>query len=257
MEFCYSYITDTGTTREVNQDVLLVKTAEIDGEKAVLAAVCDGVGGLSNGENASRAAAQMLSDWFNYEMPQILNQEDESQIMMNRLDQLVQDINYKIYTYGSQNNITLGTTMTAMLFWKNQYYGVHVGDSRAYEIAASTYQITQDHSFLAREIACGRITKEEAKNDSRRNLILQCIGAREQVMPDMLRGNIRENSVYLLCSDGLWHYIEEEEWVLYFSPYKISGADEIRTELDHVVRLVKERGEKDNITAVALKISEC
>lgn len=254
MGVCYSYITDIGTTREVNQDALLVTMTDIEGKKAVLAAVFDGVGGLSHGENASRAAAQMMSDWFNYELPQILNQEEESQIMANRLEQKVHDINYKIFMFGKENDISLGTTMTAMLFWKDQYYGVHVGDSRAYEIAASPYQITKDHSFLAREVACGRMTEEEAKNDSRRNLILQCLGAKEQVKPDIIRGNIRENCTYLLCSDGLWHYMENEEWMKYFSPLKLADADEIHRELEKTVQLVKDRGEKDNITAVALKI---
>ena len=256
MGVCYSYITDIGTTREVNQDALLVTSAEIGGEEVVLAAVCDGVGGLSHGENASRAAAQMMSEWFDYELPQILNQDDESQIMANRLEQKIHDINYKINMYGRENNITLGTTMTAMLFWRDQYFGIHVGDSRAYEIAGSVYQITEDHSFLAREVACGRMTEEEAKNDSRRNVILQCLGAKEQVKPDILRGNVRENCTYLLCSDGFWHYIEKEEWMRYFSPLGLTDSDEIHKRLEEAVQLVKERGEKDNITAIALKIWE-
>ncbi|MEY8338324.1 protein phosphatase 2C domain-containing protein [Lachnospiraceae bacterium 62-35] len=256
MEFCYSYNTDIGNTRQVNQDALLVTTRDIQGEKAVLAAVCDGVGGLSHGENASRAAARMLSDWFGYELPQIANQEDEALVMTNRLEQLAQDINYKIFVYGKQNNITLGTTMTAMLFWKNQYYIVHVGDSRAYEIGSSFHQITKDHSFLAREVECGRMTKEEAKADKRKNLILQCLGARAQVKPDILCGSMQEDTVYLLCSDGFWHLIEEEEWTEYFMPSRMTDDLVIHETLQSVVRLVMDRGEKDNITAVALKVSK-
>lgn len=82
----------------------------------------------------------------------------------------------------------LGTTVTAILLTKNRYYIINVGDTRAYEISDNVTVMTRDHSVVAREIEQGIITPEQAKNDVRRSVLLQCIGASEEVYPDMFLG---------------------------------------------------------------------
>ena len=74
MRFIYCCQTDTGTERKNNQDSLVVKSRVTREHTVVLAAVCDGVGGLACGDMASRKAADMLSNWFDYELPQIMVQ---------------------------------------------------------------------------------------------------------------------------------------------------------------------------------------
>ena len=255
MDFQFFGHTDIGTTRQTNQDALVIKTAVAGNIKVTMGAVCDGVGGLSQGEKASREAVSRLSDWFDYEMPQIIGQEGETDILQNRWEQLIDEINDKIYTFGQQNGISMGTTMTAILIWDRQYFIAHVGDSRAYEIASGVYQITEDHSFLAREVRCGRMTEEEARKDGRSNLILQCIGARASVEPDFLRGNLRDQVTFLLCSDGFWHHMGDEELYGFFSPDHLTDAKSLRANALMAAELVKQRGETDNISVLVFRIS--
>lgn len=255
MEFHYYGHTDIGPVRKSNQDALIIKTAVAGGKKIAMGAVCDGVGGLSHGERASCEAARQLSDWFDYEIPQIMGQEEEEEILFNRWKQLVAEINGKIYAFGQQNSTSLGTTMTAILIWDKQYFIAHVGDSRAYEITSGVRQITEDHSFLAREVRCGRMTEEEARKDKRSNLILQCLGAREQVNPDFFRGNVNGLVTFLLCSDGFWHCISNEELYGYFSPECLDSAETIRENTVKMTELAKQRGERDNISVLVLRVS--
>ena len=255
MEFLYFGHTDIGTTRETNQDALVIKTMVLGDKKIAMGAVCDGVGGLSHGEKASSETAKRLSEWFDYEIPQIIGQEDEEEILINRWEQLITEINEKIYEFGQNKNISLGTTMTAILVWDKKYLGAHVGDSRAYEIASDVYQLTEDHSFLAREVRCGRMTKEEAKHDKRSNLILQCVGARPNVKPDFFRGNVRDLVTFLLCSDGFWHYISDEEMYEAFNPDHLKNADTIQKNVLDMMELMKQRGERDNISVIVFRVA--
>lgn len=92
----------------------------------------------------------------------------------------------------------LGTTVTAILLTENRYYIINVGDTRAYEISDNVTVMTRDHSVVAREIEQGIITPEQAKNDVRRSVLLQCIGASEEVYPDMFWGYKAECGIYVV-----------------------------------------------------------
>lgn len=102
--------------------------------------------------------------------------------------------------------------------YENQYYIIHVGDSRVYLINDKVNLLTHDQTFVAREIAAGRMTKEQAKTDSRRSVLLQCVGASPVVEPEFLSGTIQKNAVYMLCSDGFRHQITEEEMLVKIGP---------------------------------------
>ena len=87
MHFSYAYHTDVGTTREVNQDALVIKTWNQSGNSVFLGAVCDGLGGLARGEEASRRAAVMLSEWFDQELVQLIAQIGTKEVVERRLRQ--------------------------------------------------------------------------------------------------------------------------------------------------------------------------
>lgn len=98
-----------------------------------------------------------------------------------------------------EHNIMLGTTVSAILMMNDSFYIVHVGDSRVYELKEGLRILTKDQTFVAREIAAGRMTPEEAKVDPRRSVLLQCVGASATVKPDFLKGELRRNAVYFVC----------------------------------------------------------
>ena len=254
MKFLYSGYTDTGTVRKVNQDSLVIKSTKAGKGTILLAAVCDGVGGLSRGEQASRKAVLELSSWFDYELSGIFHTSQPESLLYYRCRQLLENINQEIYQDGLRRGILSGTTLSMLLLWNGQYLVGHVGDSRIYQIGRQTRQITSDHSWVAREVALGHMSMEEAKKDQRRNIILKCIGAEPEVNPDIILGKVQKPSVFLLCTDGFWHEIKPWEWMGYFSPQRIQREEDLKNGLLSGVSVVKKRGETDNITVVGVKV---
>ena len=255
MKYQYSYQTDKGNVRVSNQDSLLVTGVRSKHGQALLAAVCDGVGGLSGGEQTSRLTAELLQKWAEYELPQILAQEECKKLMEYRFGQLIQEINKEVYYTNQQKGIVSGTTLSAMIVWDNHYVTGHVGDSRIYRIRNEVTQITTDHSLVAFELAAGRITPEEAKKDSRQNVITQSIGTSLKITPEIQSGTFSEKQVFVLCTDGFWHLIETGEWLACFSPDTACEAEQLKQQIALLVQRVREKGERDNITAIAIYVA--
>lgn len=256
MQFLYSCHTDPGVRKKVNQDAYIVRTARNNGSVQLLAAVCDGVGGLSCGERASGEVISAFSDWFAYELPQIASDwETRDAVILQRWKQMTESLNRKLAVYGRRKKIRLATTATVVLFAWGNYYVCHVGDCRFYVIGHRLEQLTSDHSLIEQEINAGRLTREDAEKDYRKNVILRCIGAMKHVTPDLLIGKIQENAVYLLCSDGFRHKITEEELKHTFSSQHLNTPEQIKQSQIALTELAKQRGEKDNITVVIIKIN--
>ena len=267
MRFEGTGVTDVGTYKETNQDAYLLRIAQTDalGDVA-LVAVADGMGGLAKGELASATVIRLLAEWFESKLPLSLEAMDTSvsgfeQFVEGQWNGIVQDLNLQIMRYGMRNKISLGTTLTAMLAIGGRYSIVHVGDSRAYEITdTSVVQLTEDQTFVKREIDAGRLTPEEARTHPQRNVLLQCLGASKEVRPAIIHGNLKRDATYLLCSDGFRHVLSDDDireglsWsglgLAEGEPQRHAPA--LRGALERLVDLVKQRQERDNITAVAL-----
>jgi serine/threonine protein phosphatase PrpC len=113
-------------------------------------------------------------------------------------------------------------------------------------------QLTKDQTFVAREVAAGRMTEEQAEVDSRRSILLQCIGASPVVEPDFIRGYVEENATYLLCSDGFRHKITPEEIMDKLAPYAAGDEEAMKKGCEYLTELVKYRKETDNITVLTI-----
>ena len=135
-----------------------------------------------------------------------------------------------------------------MLITQNRYYVLNVGDSRAYEISDRVKQITADQTFVAREIALGNMTEEQAKHDERRNVLLQCVGASDEVYPDMFFGETHGNAVYMLCSDGFRHEISADEIFEKLNPDVLLDEYMMNVNAEGLIELNKARKERDNIS---------
>jgi serine/threonine protein phosphatase PrpC len=152
--------------------------------------------------------------------------------------------------------VKLGTTVVALLLTPRRYYLLNVGDSRAYAVSATEIrQLTEDQSLVNSEIKSGKLTAEQAAVDKRRNVLLQCIGVKEEVIPDLYFGTPEVNTVYLLCSDGFYHEVRPEELTSFLLPGALSVSEQMEEQSRCLIDLVKQRGEKDNITVAAIKIN--
>lgn len=133
---------------------------------------------------------------------------------------------------------------------------MNIGDSRIYERKNVLHQLTQDQSLVAREIAAGRITEEESRHHPQRNILLQCLGAGNHITPVFTTGKIRNDALYLLCSDGLVHEMSPEELAERFQAVYLNSKDVMTDTLREATELCKIRGETDNITSVLIKTWE-
>lgn len=253
MAMITAYCTDRGIIKEVNQDALLIKTASTNIGDIALIAVCDGMGGLQKGEVASSTMVKYLGKWFQEKLPQILPHYQQKEFIYSSLKDVIYEVNDKLMAISKEEAIKMGTTLTAMLVIGRQYYVAHVGDTRLYEIAGDIIQLTNDHTLVAREVKLYKMTQEEAERDPRKNLLLQCIGVSDKLVPDFLSGQMKENATYIICCDGFRHKLSEEEVREGFAGMMIQKETELFKRCHQLVELNKERMEKDNITVVALQ----
>ena len=254
MEYTATYNTDIGIRKSTNQDSVALRIVDTPNGQVAFAIVCDGMGGLAKGELASKEVIESFCRWFDEEfLAQIIEGSFSALRLRDDWNSIIQTENRLLGIYGSDNNIMLGTTVSAILMYKDEFFIVHLGDSRVYELVSGVRILTKDQTFVAREIAAGRMTPEEAKVDPRRSVLLQCVGASATVVPDFLKGKIQKNSVYLVCSDGFRHQISEEEIMEKLGPKASKTVEEMKYGCVYLTELVKNRKETDNITVAAIR----
>ena len=265
MEWHYTVAakSDIGTTKSVNQDSLTVKVANTPFGEAALAVLCDGMGGLEQGEVASSVVVRTYEQWFLKKLSAFLARGFSEEELAQTWHQMANSCNARIMDYSKIKNAPMGTTLTVMLLLDGHYYISHVGDCRVYVMGNGMEQLTSDQTYVAREVALGHMTAEQAKNDSRRNVLLQCIGTVSHVEPDFLHGEIYDGDSLLVCSDGFRHELSEKEMYDYCHTAleqmewsvdrRMENSHIMNSQLQFLIDRNMERGEKDNISAILIK----
>lgn len=253
MRFMATADTDVGISKDTNQDSVLIKHAKSEGKEVLLAVICDGMGGLSNGELASATVVRAFSKWFDEELPYELDHVD-LQVIGAKWSLLLKELNVKIIEYSKKRGLDgVGTTFSGILFIDDQYVLAHVGDTRIYHIGSSLTQLTTDQTFVAREISRGTMTLQQAQTDKRRNLLLQCVGASKAVEPQVICGRTQQGA-YMLCSDGFRHVITESEIYESLNPINLMNKDAMHNNVRYLIEQDKRREEKDNISVILIKV---
>ena len=237
-------ITDKGKVRSANQDSYRLSIAP-NGEY-VLAALCDGMGGVHGGEIASTIAA----DSFMQYAEDMLHREpasDAAQI----LREAAAYANLKVYDRAFRDDACrgMGTTLVAALVRANDAAVVNIGDSRCYwQADGQLQQVTRDHSLVQSMVDRGLITEDEARSHPRKNVIMRAVGLERTIRSDIFRLDIRSGDALLLCSDGLSNLVSsgEMESLLLAS----SDDDAVCHEL---LRRALERGAPDNVTLALVR----
>lgn len=249
-------VSDIGQIRERNEDSYLAMDVALQNDDGLmplgLYIVADGMGGHQKGEIASSLAAQVsaqhiMQDVF---LPFLSAEEQNgSRRPINEaLIQSVQAANLAVY----QQVPEAGTTLTMALVLGHKAYIAHVGDSRAYIFSqASLRQITQDHSLVARLVELGQATPEEALTHTHRNVLYRAIGQAGSLEVDTYLQPFPVGSCLLICSDGLWGMVPDEELadILTYAPTP-------QLALEQMVTAANRRGGDDNITAVLVFMGE-
>lgn len=253
MNFLTSTCTDVGIKKENNQDSFSMLKANTNMGEVCIAIMCDGMGGLANGEVASYHIVKKFKQWFVQDFPRILS-EGAYQDIESQWNFIVQQENVNIAEYSKDAGGAMGTTLTVALFVEDKLFVMHVGDTRLYEITDSNLAIlTEDQTLVAHEVRRGIITPEQAEVDPRRNILLQCIGASRVVEPQYLELKAKKNVTYMLCSDGFRHKITDNEIHNAFAPSYLIEKQTMLIRSKNMIELNKSRKETDNITVLLVR----
>ncbi|WP_017307025.1 serine/threonine phosphatase [Spirulina subsalsa] len=218
--------------------------------------VCDGMGGHAAGEVASAMAVESLQYYFreHWTDPTILPDEET-------IRQAILTTNEKIYTVNLENSRSgsgrMGTTLVMVLIQDRNVAIAHVGDSRVYQITRKQgiEQLTRDHEVGQREILRG-VDPEDAYARPDAFQLTQALGPRENdfVKPDILFLEIHEDTLFLLCSDGLSDGdLLEKHYEDYLTPL-ISSRANLEEGLYDLVRFANIENGHDNITGVVVRV---
>ncbi|MDD3223251.1 MAG: serine/threonine-protein phosphatase [Clostridium sp.] len=242
-------VSDKGNVKKLNQDNFLIKIYQNQKKNCALFVMCDGIGGLSNGEVASSIAVKYFKEWFKNNF-QVVTEDLSEKKVINLMSNALNEVNNRIIKYGQDMSIKLGTTVSALLFLNIKYFIVHVGDSRIYKLNSKINQLTEDHTYVAMSVKNKTMTKEEARNNPKKHILTQCIGVKKNIDIYKAMGKIYKNDFFILCCDGLYNKIQEKELLNNIKSLKEINNETLQGCAQKCVNVVKNRGEVDNISMI-------
>ena len=242
--------TDKGNIKTVNQDAFLCKIGSSDSNEFGLFVVCDGLGGLECGEIASSTIIKNFNKWWDYDIKEIMKSSNIENIIISSLENIINKSNKELIEYSKKMNYKMGSTTTVLFIMNKKYYISHIGDSRIYLIDKKVRQLTLDHTQYEMLRKQGKY--EELKN-ARKNVLTQCVGVNEALDIQSHIGTIKNNTNFLICSDGFYHKMSEREIYKRFKSRKLE-SDSLQEECENLVDDIKQMGERDNITLITIKV---
>jgi serine/threonine protein phosphatase PrpC len=245
--------TDIGH-RPSNEDNMLSyvpQDPQVMAKKGAIFVVADGLGGHVHGEVASELAVNTIRDTY---------YRDTNEDIVATLSLAVELANVIIWqkndeksqsaTEDDKEKGVMGATCVAAVLQGDRVYVANVGDSLAYVIrAGQVMQIAQNHSWVAGQVREGLLTEDQARSHEKRNVITRCLGTSPTVEVYVTSESVQNGDILVLCTDGLWSLIEEDELRSIVEQY------EPQESAKRLVERANENGGPDNITAVVVRVS--
>lgn len=226
-------ITDIGNFRNYNDDSCFYD------EKKELMVIADGMGGYAGGRIASRIAVDVFRKYY-----MGITEETYQEELRNLFSISNNAIVDEAKRHNDHNK--MGTTLTALCIYEDQYYIAHVGDSRAYLYRdGKLHRLTEDHNLVTELLKTKQITKKEAVNHPGKSMLTRVIGRAPLAEIDFYSGKTEEDDLFLLCTDGVSGSLDDKKIAS-----SIKGNLSIEQMLNKLVNKVLDRGGKDNITAI-------
>jgi len=240
-------LSDMGCQRENNEDSYLYWEPGGEEEfqrKGRLAVIADGMGGHEGGQEASRMAVDTVREVYDHAF------RDDPQ---SALVESFAAAHARIQDFAEQHPLFhgMGTTCTALVVRGHQLYFAHVGDSRLYLVrSARILRLTRDHSYVGRLVESGIVRAQDAEKHPQRHILTAALGAGRDVAVDGAQQGValQDGDNLLLCTDGLWSVVTEDELETAVSanaPAECCAA---------LVKLARQRGGPDNITLQVLRV---
>ena len=238
----YASATDTGTVRKNNEDFRAVLNV---GQDTVFV-IADGMGGHAVGELASRTAVEYVLSALPRELETAKNKKEIEDV----LHLIIEKANVRVYLESLDNKEFqgMGTTLTIAVLRDWRLYVSHIGDCRVYLMHGSTLdRLTVDHTLVQELVDSGSITEEEALTHPKRHVLLKSLGVNEYMSPDTYSFDISEGDLILMCTDGLYGYVEETEIRTILRRHKDLDAC-----AGQLVGAANRMGGKDNVTVILI-----
>jgi serine/threonine protein phosphatase PrpC len=238
-------LSHVGQKRKINEDCVgshVPSTAEAMERKGVFCVVADGMGGHDAGEVASKTAVETASK--EYFLHPSANPAEGLRSAIEAANAAINEISAK-----ANSAAGMGTTLIATVLKGNRLHLANVGDSRGYVVREGCIeQISEDHSWVQEQIRAGKLSAEDLYTHPRRNLITRALGLYPDVEIDLFQREVRENDVLVLCSDGLWGQVTDDEIAAAVTKHSSEQAAKL------LVDAANDRGGPDNITVVILRV---
>jgi protein phosphatase len=251
MKVLYAAKTHPGQKRDNNEDNLLILPDQ------GLFLVADGMGGHNAGEVASAMAVETVTreaanlpalgakvSWWR----RLFGSPKSNFNPVEWLHGTIVRANERIYreAQGSAQRKGMGTTLALILKREQALLTAHVGDSRVYRIRnGKITQLTQDHSLAQELVRQGVMTEEEALYSAPSNVLTRALGVREKVAEDIIYHSVEPGDLFLLCSDGLYNMVDEDDMV-----HVIKGDGGLEDKAEKLIQQANAAGGVDNITVV-------
>jgi PPM family protein phosphatase len=256
-EIQFAALTDVGRQREHNEDNFLVD------KKLGLFVVCDGMGGHAAGEVASALTVRTLHEEIKREADLLTDYVKggtggarvSKRDILNMLEFAVNRASSRVHAEAVKDakKRGMGTTLVALLVIGTTAFMIYVGDSRVYLLRDGVLeQLTEDHTVRNELIKKRKMSKEQVEQIAQKNAITRAVGVYEHVEPDTLVLDLVHGDRFLLCSDGLCGYFEEDLETL---GRHLSNPD-ADTAAKNLIDAANEQGGKDNITSVIVTVGD-
>lgn len=223
-----------GAVRKVNQDSVLVLQALTSQGRVLLAAVCDGMGGMDRGEDASGYLTEELVTWFYDRLLGAVGKRKPLWVLRRSLERNLYRIQGRLQTYADRRGLEMGTTMSLLVLWEKKYLLWHLGDSRIYHLSGHW------------EKRIVLLTKDHVQG---KNRLTKCVGSFGYFWPDFRMGIAGKGEAFLLCSDGFWHRMKAEELRESLAP-DLMTEERCEKRLKEIGETAIRRGERDNLSAI-------
>ena len=174
---------------------------------------------------------------------------DTEQEYANTRGEGVTEVNAQLFKQQKEDPALSGMGTTLSVMWMSDHfaYFAHVGDSRVYLLRNGEFrQITEDHSLVAELFRLGQLTKEQAANHPMRNVITRAVGTEEQIDTDLLVEERRKGDLWLICSDGLYGMVPDEQIEATLAAHTPKRA------ADLLIEMALNAGGRDNVSLVIL-----
>jgi serine/threonine protein phosphatase PrpC len=240
-EIEYSATSETGPVRDDNQDSVWLPEGYSAVEQGLLVAVADGMGGYSHGKLASSLALEKLFQTF----------YSETGPAKKTLRKALEAANLNVYQTTQRLGVgRMGTTLTAIHILGNRLHVAHVGDSRAYLVRGGEATcLTNDHTTVGELVRMKVLSPDKVRQHAQRSVLNQCLGLALFIKPDITETVLNEGDTLVLCSDGVWSVIEDDE-------FAALAGEILEPEMlsRRLVELALERETDDNASAVVVRV---